>query len=359
MSTEAADVTSHLSRLSFLDAARTRAPVRRRIRSRGVPNALQGHLVAQSDMPGEATKFISMLLGRTTISVDTGHADGFHATLHGIQTHDVAMAHLDLAAPCTLDVAQSAEAFTVHMTTVGQAAVSIGEVRHAITPFFALVVSPGMRYQLHLELDSPQLIIRVERAAMEQQLSRMLGRALAAPIVFEPIGDLTVDAAVRWHGAIQILSSEVLSPGSLLRRGTGTEALGELLISTLLYIQKHNYSSGLHRPAASGRPAVRRSVDYIAEHLAERITLEALSDYAGMSVRTIQSGFQQDLGTTPVAYIREQRLLKVRADLQRAVPGDGLTVTESAERWGFSHLGNFSILYRKRFGESPSTTLKR
>ncbi|MFC7752485.1 AraC family transcriptional regulator [Tsukamurella soli] len=300
-----------------------------------------------------------MLLGQSNIVVDPGHAEGFHATLHAIQTHDVAMAHLDLAVPCTLDVSQSPEVFTVHMTTVGEAAVSIGGIRHAITPFFALVVSPGMHYQLHLELDSPQLIIRIERTAMERQLSRMLGRALAAPIVFEPIGDLTVDAAVRWHGAIQILSSEVLSPGSLLRQGSGTEALGELLISTLLYIQEHNYSSGLRRPAASGRPAVRRSLDYIAEHLAEQITLDALSEYVGMSVRSIQSGFREDLATTPIAYIRDQRLLKVRAELKAAIPGDGFTVTAAAERWGFTHLGNFSVLYRRRFGESPSATLRR
>jgi AraC-like DNA-binding protein len=38
---------------------------------------------------------------------------------------------------------------------------------------------------------------------------------------------------------------------------------------------------------------------------------------------------------------------------------DDLTVTDVAERWGFGHLGNFALHYRKRFGESPSQTLRR
>lgn len=30
-----------------------------------------------------------------------------------------------------------------------------------------------------------------------------------------------------------------------------------------------------------------------------------------------------------------------------------------AARWGFTHFGRFSKLYRDRFGESPSVTLTR
>ena len=42
----------------------------------------------------------------------------------------------------------------------------------------------------------------------------------------------------------------------------------------------------------------------------------------------------------------------------QALPEDGVTVTEVAQHWGFGHLGSFAVLYRKRFGESPSQTLK-
>jgi len=35
------------------------------------------------------------------------------------------------------------------------------------------------------------------------------------------------------------------------------------------------------------------------------------------------------------------------------------TVAEVAYRWGFTHLGRFAHDYRARYGEAPSTTLRR
>ena len=123
-----------------------------------------------------------------------------------------------------------------------------------MSPFFALVISPGTDYTLHLDPDSPQTIVRIEREAMERQLSRMLGSRLDEPILFEHVGDLTTDTAARWHGALQILSNEVLSTDSLIQQGYGAGSLEELIVSTLLYVQESNYTARLHtRPKQYGR----------------------------------------------------------------------------------------------------------
>jgi AraC-like DNA-binding protein len=58
-------------------------------------------------------------------------------------------------------------------------------------------------------------------------------------------------------------------------------------------------------------------------------------------------------------YLRNRRLDRAREELLDAVPVDGVTVTEVAYRWGFRHLSNFAVLYRQRWGESPSETLRR
>jgi transcriptional regulator GlxA family with amidase domain len=36
----------------------------------------------------------------------------------------------------------------------------------------------------------------------------------------------------------------------------------------------------------------------------------------------------------------------------------GTSVTEVATRWGFSHLGRFSQIYKEKYGQSPSKTLQ-
>lgn len=348
-----------LSRLRFMNVDRTRLPVRRRIRSRGVPNALQQHPIVDTGDLTVAVDVTGQLLGRCRVVPDPRFEDDFHCRLNAIQFLDVTMAYLDYAVSTTVSVPQSTDCFTVHMTSAGHASAHIDGAVHEITPFFALVISPGTAYTLVLEHDSPQTIVRIERAAMERQLSRMLGRSLEEPIVFDYVGDLTSDTAARWHGALQILSNEVLSPSSLIQQGFGAGSLEELIISTLLYIQESNYSERLRsRPRQSGRVAVRRSIEYIEHHLAESITLRDIADYVQMSPRSIQVGFREDLDTTPITFIRDRRLDAVRRTLLAAMPGEGINVTDAASRWGFSHLGNFSVAYRKRFGESPSQTLR-
>jgi transcriptional regulator GlxA family with amidase domain len=56
-------------------------------------------------------------------------------------------------------------------------------------------------------------------------------------------------------------------------------------------------------------------------------------------------------------YLRNARFQQAREALRRAPPET--SVTDIAMTWGFSHMGRFSVEYRKRFGESPSDTLKR
>ncbi len=352
---------SRLSRLRFMDTERTQLPVRRRLRSRGVPNALQDHQVALTGDIGEAADVTSQLLGAARVTpVDKSRMSAFQCGLHAISFLDVTMAYLDYAVATEVSIGPSADAYTVHMTSAGQARAWIDGATHELSPFFALVVSPGMHYRMALDDDSPQMIIRVEREALERQLSRMLGRSLPSPVVFEPVGDLTDSAASRWHGALNILSAEVMSPASLIQRGIGAGALEELIVSTLLYVQPSNYSERLvMRTQRSGRVAVVRSIEFIEQHLAEPIALEDLAAYVRMSPRSIQAGFRQDLDTTPTAFIRARRLEQVRRTLLEALPIDGVSVTDVAQRWGFTHLGNFSVMYRKEFGESPSQTLRR
>ncbi|MBS44238.1 MAG: AraC family transcriptional regulator [Nocardioides sp.] len=349
----------------MIDAARTSQPVRPRRRSRGVPNALQDHPLVDTDDLALVDRAVGHLLGARHVVPETAWADRFHCRMNAVAVLDLTLAHLDLTVPTNVVVPASPDSVTVHMTTNGRARVDLhdpadpsGGRRLELTPFDALVISPGTSYTLWLDVDSPQSIVRIERAALERQLSRMLGRRLPEPVVFEHVSDLTTDAAGRWLGALQMLSTEVLAPASLMRQGVGAGSLEELMVSSLLYVQPSNYSEALRNPGTSGRPAVRRAVEYIERHLAEPIRLDDLARHARMSTRSIQAGFRDDLGTTPVAYIRDRRLDAVRRTLMESVPADGLTVTDAATRWGFNHLGSFSVLYRERFGESPSRTLR-
>lgn len=86
-------------------------------------------------------------------------------------------------------------------------------------------------------------------------------------------------------------------------------------------------------------------------------TILDLCSCVGASRRKLNYCFQDVLGTSPTQYLRALRLNGVRRGLLEAVAG--ATVQDVAARWGFWHLGQFSLDYKKHFFELPSQTLAR
>jgi len=83
-----------------------------------------------------------------------------------------------------------------------------------------------------------------------------------------------------------------------------------------------------------------------------------LANHVHVSVRALLEGFRRSLDNTPMRYLREVRLRKVREDLLAAT-SDVTTVGAIVYRWGILNQGRFAGSYRTKFGETPSDTLRR
>ena len=115
-------------------------------------------------------------------------------------------------------------------------------------------------------------------------------------------------------------------------------------------------ADGLMSMSASSRQVARRVDGWIRQHLSQPITLEHLQAAARVSARSVQEACRVQWGQTPLELVAARRLEAARSIL---AAGAVSTVTEAAVHSGFSHLGRFSIIYRRAFGESPSDTLAR
>lgn len=120
------------------------------------------------------------------------------------------------------------------------------------------------------------------------------------------------------------------------------------------------------RPGASGAASrrgteptyVRTVEDHIrAHHCAEPLTIESLAAIGGVSQRTLLEGFRRYRGTSPKAMLRELRFQSVRDALMAAQPGTD-TVAAIATAWGFYEFGHFAVEYKRRYAETPSSTLR-
>jgi AraC family ethanolamine operon transcriptional activator len=100
---------------------------------------------------------------------------------------------------------------------------------------------------------------------------------------------------------------------------------------------------------------VRRAEDYMRAHLGDPLSVLDLCREFDVSERTLHYAFQEVRGLSPMAYFQAVRLNAVRQELRAAA--DRVTVHEIAQRWGFSHTGEFAAAYRRLFGELPSQTL--
>ena len=91
-------------------------------------------------------------------------------------------------------------------------------------------------------------------------------------------------------------------------------------------------------------------------HLDTPISLAELCRVAGVSERALRNAFYGVHGVSPKRWMMAERLQGVQVAL-RERRGIAITVTEVATDHGFYQLGKFAAIYKRTFGEAPSTTL--
>jgi AraC-like DNA-binding protein len=226
------------------------------------------------------------------------------------------------------------------------------------TPDRAVVFTPGLPAEIRWPADCAQLCLMIDRVDLERELAAMLGRTVTTPVTFAPCMDLTSGPGRSWAGALHLLVREAEQADSPLRHPLAVRSLENLLIRGLLLSQPSNHYKALHAPSPKAGPRpVLAAIDLMESEPERSWTPAELAYRVSVSVRSLQDGFHRTVDASPMTYLRELRLGRVREEL-KAGSADAVTVTEVAGRWGFVHLGRFASAYRRKFGETPSTTLR-
>jgi AraC-like DNA-binding protein len=200
-------------------------------------------------------------------------------------------------------------------------------------------------------------VILTERA-VRRQLGALLGAGLGRSPDFEPTIDVARGYGRSFAGYLRLATEDCERDCSMLSSPIMMQQFEDLVFTNLLLSHPHNYSPALRRLAklVASRD-VKRAIDYMEANLTSPIGLADITAAAGVPGRTLLEHFRRYKGISPMAYLRRARFDQVRQALHRAEPEEN--VTSIAMDLGFSHMGRFSIEYRRRFGESPSETLRR
>lgn len=251
--------------------------------------------------------------------------------------------------------------FPVMIPLSGGGTVQVGRQRVAVSTETAAVVSASEPLRMRLSRDCTLVIACINRDAMESHASEMIGEPVSAPLRFTLGMDLTKGRPARWYRQLLDDVDDLDSPDSLiLADDLSAHYAEQRLMTSLLLTQPHNYSERITAGTVLGTPTriVRVVKDLIEAHPESPHTRSSLAAHAYCCVRTLDAAFKHHTGVTPMAYLHERRLRWAREKLIIAQPGAG-TVTRIAASCGFTHFGRFAAQYTQRFGEKPSTTLRR
>lgn len=272
---------------------------------------------------------------------------------------DIALNAMYYGTDVRVEAPESESGYLFMLTLGGQAEAEQGGTSARIGSGTVYVFNPTRNMNIALSADNRQLVIRLPRSNVERFLTNELSRSLSAPLEFEARPFCLSSAVPGLHTFVQSICQDLDQANPGFEQRTVAKHVESMLLSLCLSSIPHNYSDIYNNTGCSIAPYfVRRAEEFMRSNLEETITLQDMANAAGISVRSLQNGFRNFRGTTPMAYLRDLRLDRAREELLKT----GLTnrsVTDIATAFGFMHLSKFAKYYKTRFGEAPSETARR
>lgn len=227
------------------------------------------------------------------------------------------------------------------------------------TPSTAAVFMPGRPAELDCDRDCAQICLMFPREDLHAELENLLGEPAAAPVEFARAMDLRTPSGGTFLETLRLVDLASAPDNRLLDHPLARLRLEQVLMLTLLLAQPNNYSARLQKtPKKPGPGPIAQAIELIRVRPEHPWTVAGLAAEVAVSVRSLQAGFARTVGQSPMRYLRQVRLERVHDELTQAPPGT-TTISQTAARWGFTHLGRFASEYRRTFGELPSAFLTR
>jgi AraC-like DNA-binding protein len=186
----------------------------------------------------------------------------------------------------------------------------------------------------------------------------LTGRHHRGSFIFDHTIDLANGPGAMLKRMMNYLVYELGNNDKILKNHGLSKSYEHMLLTALLSLphnkREYLYEDRRHQVAPG---IVRRAEEYMQAHLEEAVSIIDLLQICGCSRRALFSAFRNARGYTPMEFLTEQRLQSARDKLLK--PRGEHSVSSIAIDCGFTHLGRFSQVYKKRFGERPSDTLRK
>lgn len=206
-----------------------------------------------------------------------------------------------------------------------------------------IIYDQARPFTMEFGADTRQIMLTIPRALMASRLPEM-ERFTARRIASESkLGTLTA-TVVR-----QLVEFEASLDEDVANR-VGASALD--ILATTLEVEFSGDVEGNGR----NHERLTRVKRYVVANLHDpELTVESIAAAQNLAPRTLHRLFSAE-GTTPIRWVWQQRL---SASYKALAEGQIRHVTDAALTFGFTDLSHFSRAFKKTFGHTPQTLVRR
>jgi AraC family transcriptional regulator, ethanolamine operon transcriptional activator len=158
----------------------------------------------------------------------------------------------------------------------------------------------------------------------------------------------------RASALCSLLQTLTTQPDSHHRALNGFSKIEERIFDAILDMIP---SAEVIEPLHSRARIAREVLKVLKERLDDPPSVTDLCVAVGARERTLHLSCVEAYGRPPAALLAELRLNAAHRALSR--PGKDTSVAAVAALYGFAHFGRFAAIYRRQFGELPSTSFAR
>ncbi|HIK06880.1 MAG TPA: helix-turn-helix transcriptional regulator [Trichormus sp. M33_DOE_039] len=200
---------------------------------------------------------------------------------------------------------------------------------------------------IHIEADSLKAFLDIQDNAITPELKRLFRKFDQENYV--GVGKITTQMQV-------VLQQIIQCPFEGLFKRIYLESKVMELIALRLQQDKIEEISSNHQKTLK-RHIIERiyhAKNILERHLDNPPSLSELAAKVGISEYQLKVGFQKVFGVSTFQYLHQYRMEQARLLLYER----GMSIAEVANAVGYSHLGRFSVNFKRKFGISPSDCLK-
>ena len=237
----------------------------------------------------------------------------------------------------------------------GQIAISVKEEKYLLKQGEMVFYIPGEFHSIHLVENKPASIIVVTFNCDSPSMDVFQEKILLLGAEEKRCLATIVQEAEQTYSHFDNIPPFVNMEKSADAPFGSEQIIKNALEQLFIYICRRGDNIGMNTRMLTGSlgstgPLAEQVKTYMHEHLAEKLTLEQISEVHNISVSQLKRSFKEQTGKSVIAYLID---LRIRAAKRLIKEGD-LNFTQIAETVGYDNIYYFSAMFKKQTGKTPT-----